>query len=178
MVGKSLISVGLDIDRILHFVFYEILQIYRQYWFRKFYRLILSKYRQISKRCVCVCLWGREMLHHPIPPNTYTHTRTHTHTQTHTRRSACASYQLLNLECPILICRKNFPKKWKKWEWKSKDDNAITRSINQPNQAWQATKKNRRSLFHTRNLFQLLFSSSDHKFPDLQKSFKRTAKIV
>ena len=87
MVGKSLISAGLDIDRILHFVFYEILQIYRQYWFRKFYRLILSKYRQISKKCVCVCvcLWGREMLHHPIPPNTYTHTRTHTHTHTHTQ---------------------------------------------------------------------------------------------
>ena len=30
IVGKSLISVGLDIDRILHFVFYDkIIQIYR-----------------------------------------------------------------------------------------------------------------------------------------------------
>ena len=42
IAGKSLISAGLDIDRILHFVFYDkILQIYRH---------ILSKYRQISKK--------------------------------------------------------------------------------------------------------------------------------
>ena len=55
IAGKSLISAGLDIDRILHFVFYDkILQIYRQHWVRKFYRHILSKYRQISKK------WGRE----------------------------------------------------------------------------------------------------------------------
>ena len=48
IVGKSLISAGLDIDRILHFVFYDkILQIYRQHWVKKFYRHILSKYRQI-----------------------------------------------------------------------------------------------------------------------------------
>ena len=83
MVGKKLISAGLDIDRILHFVFYEILQIYRQHWFRKFYRLILSKYRQISKKCVCVCvcacLWGREMLH---PPHPHPHPRTPTPTHT------------------------------------------------------------------------------------------------
>ena len=53
IAGKSLISAGLDIDRILHFVFYDkILQIYRQHWVRKFYRHILSKYRQISKK------WG------------------------------------------------------------------------------------------------------------------------
>ena len=51
IAGKSLISAGLDIDRILHFVFYDkILQIYRQHWVRKFYRHILSKYRQISKK--------------------------------------------------------------------------------------------------------------------------------
>ena len=31
--------------------------IYRQHWFRKFYRHILSKYRQ--KVCVCVCVWER-----------------------------------------------------------------------------------------------------------------------
>ena len=53
IAGKSLISAGLDIDRILHFVFYDkILQIYRQHWVRKFYQHILSKYRQISKK------WG------------------------------------------------------------------------------------------------------------------------
>ena len=48
IVGKSLISAGLDIDRILHFVFYDkILQIYQQHWVRKFCRHILSKYWQI-----------------------------------------------------------------------------------------------------------------------------------
>ena len=53
IVGKSLISAGLDIDRIRHFDFYDkILQIYRQHWVRKFSRHILSKYRQISKK------WG------------------------------------------------------------------------------------------------------------------------
>ena len=37
ILGKSLISVELDIDRILHFVFYaRILQIYRQHLVRKF----------------------------------------------------------------------------------------------------------------------------------------------
>ena len=64
IAGKSLISAGLDIDRILHFVFYDkILQIYRQHWLRKFYRLILSKYRHISKKW-----WRRGMLHpkHPL----------------------------------------------------------------------------------------------------------------
>ena len=51
IAGKSLISAGLDIDRILHFVFCDkILQIYRQHWVRKFYRHILSKYRQFSKK--------------------------------------------------------------------------------------------------------------------------------
>ena len=50
IVGKSLITAGLDIDRSLCFVFYgKILQIYR-HLVRKFYRHILSKYRQISKR--------------------------------------------------------------------------------------------------------------------------------
>ena len=53
IAGKSLISARLDIDRILHFVFYgKILQIYRQHWVRKFYRHILSKYRQIPKKWV------------------------------------------------------------------------------------------------------------------------------
>ena len=53
IASKSLISVALDIDRILHFVSHnKILQIYRQHWIRKFYRHILSKYRQISKK------WG------------------------------------------------------------------------------------------------------------------------
>ena len=48
--GKSLIFAGLDIDRILHFVFYDkILQIYPQHWVKKFYRRILSKYRQTPK---------------------------------------------------------------------------------------------------------------------------------
>ena len=82
MVGKKLISAGLDIDRILHFVFYEILQIYRQHWFRKFYRLILSKYRQISKKCVCVCVCmsvGEGDVTPPPPPNTYTHAHTARH---------------------------------------------------------------------------------------------------
>ena len=53
IIGKSLISAALDIYRILHFVFYDkILQIYWQHWVRKFYRHILSKYRQISKKWV------------------------------------------------------------------------------------------------------------------------------
>ena len=57
--SKNLISAGLDIDRILHFVFYDkILQIYRQHWVRKFYRHILSKYRQITKKS-----WGKGILH-------------------------------------------------------------------------------------------------------------------
>ena len=54
IVGKTLISAGLDIDRILHFIFYDkILQISGQHWVRRFYRRhTLSKYRQISKK------WG------------------------------------------------------------------------------------------------------------------------
>ena len=53
IVGKSLFSSRLDTDRILHFVLNDkILQIYRQHWVRKFYRHILSKYRQIWKN------WG------------------------------------------------------------------------------------------------------------------------
>ena len=66
IAGKSLMSSGLDIYRILHFIFCDkILQIYRQHWVRKCYRHILSKYRQITKKwesgvgvCVCVCVWG------------------------------------------------------------------------------------------------------------------------
>ena len=45
-------SAGLDIDRVLHFVFYDkVLQIYRQHYIRKFYRHILSKYQQIPENC-------------------------------------------------------------------------------------------------------------------------------
>ena len=44
IAGNSLISAGLDIDRILHFVFYhKILQIYQQHKVWKYYRHILSK---------------------------------------------------------------------------------------------------------------------------------------
>ena len=51
IVSKGLVSAALDIDRILHFVFYDkTLQIYRQHWVRKFYQYILSKYRQISNK--------------------------------------------------------------------------------------------------------------------------------
>ena len=84
MVGKKLISAGLDIDRILHFVFYEILQIYRQHWFRKFYRLILSKYRQISKKCVCVCVCVCMSVGEGdvTPPHPHPHPRTPTPTHT------------------------------------------------------------------------------------------------
>ena len=53
IVGKSLISAGLDIDRILHFVSYgKILQICRQHWVKKFSPNILSKYQQIPKKCM------------------------------------------------------------------------------------------------------------------------------
>ena len=64
IVGQSLISAVLVIDRILYFVFYnKILQIYRQHWVRKFYRHILSKYRQIFKK------WGEEdVTPPPLPP--------------------------------------------------------------------------------------------------------------
>ena len=61
IVSKGLVSAALDIDRILHFVFYDkTLQIYRQHWVRKFYQYILSKYRQISNT------W--EGCYTPIPP--------------------------------------------------------------------------------------------------------------
>ena len=61
IVSKGLVSAALDIDRILHFVFYDkTLQIYRQHWVRKFYQYILSKYRQISNK------W--EGCYTPIPP--------------------------------------------------------------------------------------------------------------
>ena len=56
--SKNLISAGLDIDRILHFVFYD-----------KILRHILSKYRQISKNKGAGGV---------TPPLSYTHTRTHT----------------------------------------------------------------------------------------------------
>ena len=70
-----LISAELGIDRILHFVFHdEILKIYWQHWFRKFYLLILSKCRQIKKK-----RGTRRVLHTP-PPHTHTHTHTYTHT--------------------------------------------------------------------------------------------------
>ena len=63
IVSKSLVSAALDIDRILHFVFYDkTLQIYWQHWERKFYQHILSKYRQISNK------WERcytAIPHHP-----------------------------------------------------------------------------------------------------------------
>ena len=78
-------SSGLDIYRILHFIFCDkILQIYRQHWVRKCYRHILSKYRQITKKwesgvgvCVCVCggggvggEWRGAKLTHTPPLNT------------------------------------------------------------------------------------------------------------
>ena len=57
IAGKSLNSARLNIDGILHFVFYDkILQIYRRYWVRKFWRHILSKNRQNFKKSVCA--WG------------------------------------------------------------------------------------------------------------------------
>ena len=63
IVSKGLVSAALDIDRILHFVFYDkTLQIYWQHWVRKFYQHILSKYRQISNK------WERcytAIPHHP-----------------------------------------------------------------------------------------------------------------
>ena len=48
IVGKSLISAGLDIERILHFVYDKVLQIYRQNWVSKCYRYI-SKEGAVSK---------------------------------------------------------------------------------------------------------------------------------
>ena len=64
MAGISLISAELDIDRILHFGFYDkALKIYRQHWVRKFYRHTLSKYQQTSK------MLGRGVA--PPPPNTH-----------------------------------------------------------------------------------------------------------
>ena len=50
ITGKSLISAGLHIDRVLYFIFYDkMLQIYRQHWVRIFYWHILSKYWQFPK---------------------------------------------------------------------------------------------------------------------------------
>ena len=64
-----MISAGLDIDRILHFVFYDkILQICGQHWGRKFYRHIFPKYRQIPKKW-----WGGGG--GVTPPPTHTHTQ-------------------------------------------------------------------------------------------------------
>ena len=69
IVGKTLISAGLDIDRILHFIFYDkIPQISRQHWVRRFYRRhTLSKCRQISKK------WGEggRVLQPPHPRLTH-----------------------------------------------------------------------------------------------------------
>ena len=87
-----MISAGLNIDRILHFVFYDkILQIYRQHWIRKFYQktykfntfnsthqYIFPKYRQFPKN-VGECYTGPPPPPPPTPP--------HTH-PTHTPRSA------------------------------------------------------------------------------------------
>ena len=68
-VGKSLISAGPGIDRILHFIFCDkIPKIYTQHWARKFHRNILSKYRQIPKKCVCVCGGGGREVTPPTPP--------------------------------------------------------------------------------------------------------------
>ena len=77
IVGKSLISAGLDIDWILHYVFYDkILQIYRQHWSRNFIDIFCQK--TDKKVCVCVCvLWGGVGY---TPPHTDTHTHTHIHT--------------------------------------------------------------------------------------------------
>ena len=76
-----MISAGLNIDRILHFVFYDkILQIYRQHWIRKFnqktykfntfsstHQHIFPKYQQFPKN-VGEC--------YTPPPHTHTHTHT------------------------------------------------------------------------------------------------------
>ena len=64
IVGKSLISAGLDIERIQHFVYDKVLQIYRQYWVSKCYRHILSKYRQISKKRAVITPPARHILDH------------------------------------------------------------------------------------------------------------------
>ena len=59
IVGKSLISAGLDIDRILHYVFYDkILQIYRQHWSRNFIDIFCQKTDKKVCVCVCVCVCG------------------------------------------------------------------------------------------------------------------------
>ena len=56
IVGKYLISVGLDIERTLYFVFYnKILKICRQHWVKKFYRHIWQNTDKFQKS---VC--GRE----------------------------------------------------------------------------------------------------------------------
>ena len=61
--GKSLISAGLDIYRIQHFVFDDkILQIYQQHWVRKLCRHVLSECRQISKK------WGGGCYTLHLPP--------------------------------------------------------------------------------------------------------------
>ena len=89
-----MISAGLNIDRILHFVFYDkILQIYRQHWIRKFYQktykfntfnsthqYIFPKYRQFPKN-VGECYTGP-----PPPPPTPPpppHPTPHTHPAQH-----------------------------------------------------------------------------------------------
>ena len=67
IVGKSFISAGLDIDIILYFVFYdEILQSYQQNWVRKFYRHILSRCRQISKKWAGVLHTSHSSLDMPL----------------------------------------------------------------------------------------------------------------
>ena len=54
IAGKSLISAGLDIDRILHFVFYDkILQIYRQHWVRKFTDTFCQNTNKFNKKGRC-----------------------------------------------------------------------------------------------------------------------------
>ena len=74
-----LISAELGIDRILHFVFHdEILKIYWQHWFRKFYLLILSKCRQIKKKRGTRRVLRGGPPPPPPPPHTHTHTYTHT----------------------------------------------------------------------------------------------------
>ena len=103
IAGKSLISAGLDINKILHFVFYDkILQIYQQHWVRKFCWHILSKYQQISKNGGRGGGGEREggVLHLPTPSQLARPWSHHIKKSLQLLPKSCFSLDQENFDCP------------------------------------------------------------------------------
>ena len=92
IVGKSLISAWLDIDRILHFVFYyKIPKIYRQHLVGKFYGHILSNTEKFQKK------WG-------VTPTPTPHPHTPLHITVKVLRNYLSCWMSFSEQKMIVLC--------------------------------------------------------------------------